>query len=55
MNTIKFKKGLGRGLSSLLGDTKNKTYIKKLSLNDIKGNRLQPRKIFNKRKPGRAN
>ena len=48
MNTIKFKKGLGRGLSSLLGDTKNKTYIKKLSLNDIKGNRLQPRKIFNK-------
>jgi ParB family chromosome partitioning protein len=48
MNTIKFKKGLGRGLSSLLGDTKSKTNIKKLPINDIKGNRLQPRKIFNK-------
>ena len=48
MNTIKFKKGLGRGLSSLLGDTKNKTNITKLPINDIKGNRLQPRKVFNK-------
>ncbi len=48
MNTIKFKKGLGRGLSSLLGDMKSKTNIKKLPINDIKGNRLQPRKIFNK-------
>jgi ParB family chromosome partitioning protein len=48
MNTIKFKKGLGRGLSSLLGDTKSKTNITKLPINDIKGNRLQPRKIFNK-------
>ena len=49
MNTIKFKKGLGRGLSSLLGDTKNKTNITKLPINDIKGNRLQPRKVFDKR------
>jgi ParB family chromosome partitioning protein len=48
MNTIKFKKGLGRGLSSLLGDTKSKTNIKKLPINDVKGNRLQPRKVFNK-------
>jgi ParB family chromosome partitioning protein len=48
MNTIKFKKGLGRGLSSLLGDTKNKTNITKLSINDVKRNRLQPRKVFNK-------
>jgi len=48
MNTIKFKKGLGRGLSSLLGDTKSKTNITKLPINDIKGNRLQPRKVFNK-------
>jgi hypothetical protein len=32
MNTIKFKKGLGRGLSSLLGDTKSKTNITKLQL-----------------------
>jgi len=48
MNPIKFKKGLGRGLSSLLGDTKSKTNITKLPINDIKGNRLQPRKVFNK-------
>ncbi len=48
MNTIKFKKGLGRGLSSLIGDTKSKTNITKLAINDIKGNRLQPRKVFNK-------
>ena len=48
MNTIKFKKGLGRGLSSLLGDTKSKTNISKLSINDVNRNRLQPRKVFNK-------
>jgi ParB family chromosome partitioning protein len=48
MNPIKFKKGLGRGLSSLLGDTKTKTNITKLPINDVKGNRLQPRKVFNK-------
>ena len=48
MNTIKFKKGLGRGLSSLLGDTRTKTNITKLPINDVKGNRLQPRKVFNK-------
>ena len=48
MNTIKFKKGLGRGLSSLLGDTKSKTNITKLSINGVNRNRLQPRKVFNK-------
>ena len=48
MNTIKFKKGLGRGLSSLLGDTKSKTNITKLSINNVNINRLQPRKVFNK-------
>jgi len=47
-NPIKFKKGLGRGLSSLLGDTESKTNITKLPINDIKGNKLQPRKVFNK-------
>ena len=50
MDTIKLKKGLGRGLSSLIGDTKNKTNITKLSINDISRNRLQPRKVFNKEK-----
>jgi len=48
MNTLNFKKGLGRGLSSLLGDTKNKNNITKLKIYDVKRNRLQPRKIFNK-------
>ena len=48
MNTLKFKKGLGRGLSSLLGDTKSKTNITKLKIYDVKRNRLQPRKVFNK-------
>ena len=30
MNAIKFKKGLGRGLSSLLGDTKSKNNVKSI-------------------------
>ncbi len=47
MNTLKFKKGLGRGLSSLLGDTKSKTNITKLKIYDVKRNKLQPRKVFN--------
>ena len=47
MNTFKLKKGLGRGLSSLLGDTKSKTNITKLKIYDVKRNRLQPRKVFN--------
>ncbi len=48
MNTFQLKKGLGRGLSSLLGDTKSKTNITKLKIYDVKKNRLQPRKVFNK-------
>jgi len=48
VNTLKFKKGLGRGLSSLLGDTKSKTNITKLKIYDVKRNKLQPRKVFNK-------
>jgi len=47
MNTLKFKKGLGRGLSSLLGDTKSKNNITKLKIYDVKRNKLQPRKVFN--------
>ena len=46
MNTFKLKKGLGRGLSSLLGDTKSKTNITKLKIYDVKRNKLQPRKVF---------
>jgi len=47
MNTLKFKKGLGKGLSALLGDTKSKTNITKLKIYDVKRNKLQPRKVFN--------
>ena len=46
MNPLKIKKGLGRGLSSLIGDTKVNTNINKLSLSDLIRSKLQPRKIF---------
>ena len=42
----KIKKGLGRGLSSLIGETKVETKTNKLSLSDIVPNKFQPRKDF---------
>ncbi len=42
----KIKKGLGRGLSSLIGETKVETNINKLSLSSIIPNKYQPRKNF---------
>ena len=42
----KIKKGLGRGLSSLIGETKIEDKTKKLSLSDIEPNKFQPRKNF---------
>ena len=42
----KIKKGLGRGLSSLIGENKVETSNSKLSLSDIIPNRYQPRKNF---------
>ena len=42
----KIKKGLGRGLSSLIGETKIETKTNKLSLSDIVPNQFQPRKNF---------
>ena len=48
MDAIKLKRGLGRGLSSLIGDSKNKNSITKLSINNISRNKFQPRKVFNK-------
>ena len=48
MKPIQFKKGLGRGLSSLIGDTKVVTNINKLSITDLVRNKLQPRKNFDK-------
>ena len=42
----KIKKGLGRGLSSLIGETKVETNTNKISLSDIVPNKYQPRKNF---------
>ena len=42
----KIKKGLGRGLSSLIGETKVENKTNKLSLVDIVPNKYQPRKNF---------
>ena len=42
----KIKKGLGRGLSSLIGETKIETNTNKLSLSEIIPNKYQPRKNF---------
>ena len=46
----RLKKGLGRGLSSLLGDTPKKINTDKISIKDINRNKLQPRKYFDKSK-----
>ena len=42
----KIKKGLGRGLSSLIGETKVETKTNKLLLSEIVPNKFQPRKNF---------
>ena len=42
----KIKNGLGRGLSSLIGETKVETKTNKLPLSEIVPNRYQPRKNF---------
>jgi ParB family chromosome partitioning protein len=47
MDALKIKKGLGRGLSSLIGDTKVDTNINKLSISELVRNKYQPRKNFN--------
>ena len=44
----RLKKGLGRGLSSLLGDTSKKIQTNKISINDLTRNQFQPRKNFSK-------
>ncbi len=48
MNPFKSKKGLGRGLSSLIGDVKKTTTNSKLSISEIVRGKLQPRKNFDK-------
>ena len=44
----RLKKGLGRGLSSLLGDTTKTVETNKVSISDISRNKFQPRKHFDK-------
>ena len=42
----KIKKGLGRGLSSLIGEVKVEPKTNQLQVNDLTPNKYQPRKIF---------
>ena len=46
MDTTKIKKGLGRGLSSLIGESKTEININKVSISDLLSNKFQPRKNF---------
>mgnify|MGYP001467260588 FL=1 len=46
MDSNKIKKGLGRGLSSLIGETKVEVKTNKLPISDIIPNKYQPRKKF---------
>ena len=46
MDENKIKKGLGRGLSSLIGESKVEININKVSISDLVSNKFQPRKIF---------
>ena len=47
INPFKSKKGLGRGLSSLIGETKTESNLNKLLISDLSPNKYQPRKEFN--------
>jgi ParB family chromosome partitioning protein len=46
MDANKIKKGLGRGLSSLIGEVKAEININKVSISDLLSNKFQPRKLF---------
>ena len=46
MDSNKIKKGLGRGLSSLIGETKVEIKTNQLPTSDLVPNKYQPRKIF---------
>ena len=49
MDSNKIKKGLGRGLSSLIGETKVDYQKNKILISDIVPNKYQPRKIFDEK------
>ena len=46
MISFKSKKGLGRGLSSLIGDTSKSITVNKANISDLVRNKYQPRKKF---------
>ena len=46
MDSSKIKRGLGRGLSSLIGETKVESNKNQLQISDLTPNKFQPRKIF---------
>ncbi len=46
MDPNKIKKGLGRGLSSLIGESKKDFNTNQLSISDLSPNKYQPRKSF---------
>ena len=48
INPFKSKKGLGRGLSSLIGDSEVNDEKSKISISSIVRNKYQPRKKFDK-------
>ena len=48
INPFKSKKGLGRGLSSLIGDSQSSEDKSKISISSIERNKYQPRKKFDK-------
>ena len=48
MDAFKIRKGLGRGLSSLIGESKINTNINKFLITDLVRNKFQPRKNFDK-------
>tara|TARA_B100000965_G_scaffold268448_1_gene226961 strand:+ start:699 stop:1550 length:852 start_codon:yes stop_codon:yes gene_type:complete len=50
INPFKNKKGLGRGLSSLIGDVDSKLLKNKISISSIIRNKFQPRKNFDEEK-----
>jgi len=50
MNSFKAKRGLGRGLSSLIGDVDSNVVKNKVSISSIVRNKFQPRKSFDKEK-----
>ena len=49
MDTNKIKKGLGRGLSSLIGEQKKEIIINKLPISELISNKFQPRKYLMKK------